>query len=380
MEKEKCCCAEKKPQSLKKQWLGTLGILIFLALLYRIFQSLGMVEKLGALNPGASYGAAFLVGIVASVSSCLAIVGSVVIAFSEKYRAKKEAFFDDAIKPNMLFHAGRLSSFFILGGLLGAIGGGINLSGRLVAIYTLIIAFIMAILGLNILGFFPRITALGLCMPKMFRERWDNLRKSENSLMPFFLGIFSFFLPCGFTQSMQLIALASGSFWQGGMILFLFALGTVPALMALGITTAWTRSKNILVFQKVAGVLILLFAFYAFNSGLALIDVRNNIFEKSNSKQKNLKTDVAEQIVEMYVTSAGFSPSVLKIKKGVPVRWVIKGDSVTSCTNKIIVPSLGISQSLNSGDNVVSFTSPDKIGEIPFSCWMGMIRGKFIVE
>ena len=84
-------------------------------------------------------------------------------------------------------------------------------------------------------------------------------------------------------------------------------------------------------------------------------------------------------MVEMHVTSAGFSPSVLRIKKGVPVRWVIKGDSVTSCTNKIIMPSLGISQSLSPGDNIVNFT-PDKTGEIPFSCWMGMVRGKFIVE
>lgn len=66
-------------------------------------------------------------------------------------------------------------------------------------------------------------------------------------------------------------------------------------------------------------------------------------------------------------------------KKGVPVRWVIKGDNITGCTNKIIIPSLGISQALNAGDNIVRFT-PNKAGEIPFSCWMGMVRGKFVVS
>ena len=379
MEEKTCCCAEKKPQNLKKQWLGTLGVLIFLAIIFRIFQNLGIVEKLGALNPKANYGAAFLVGIVASVSSCLAIIGSVVIAFSERYLAKKEKFFDYALKPNLLFHAGRLGSFFGLGGMLGAIGGSINLSGQFIAIYTIIIAFVMAILGLNILGFFPSIAALGLRMPGMFRRKWDKLRQSENGWMPFFLGAFSFFLPCSFTQSMQLIALASGSFWQGALILFLFALGTVPALMLLGVTTAWTRSKNILIFQKVAGVLILLFAFYAFNSGLALIRVKNNIFEESGAVNEKTGKNLAEQAVEMRITGKGFEPNVLKIKKGVPVRWVIKGDSVTSCTSKIIIPSLGISANISSGDNVVNFT-PDKVGEIPFSCFMGMVRGKFIVE
>jgi len=379
MEEKTCCCAKEKPQNLKKQWLGTLGVLIFLAIIFRVFQNLGITDKLGTLNPKASYGAAFLIGIVASVSSCLAIIGSVVIAFSERYRAKKEKFFDYALKPNLLFHAGRLGGFFALGGLLGAIGGSINLSGRFIAIYTMIIAFVMAILGLNILGFFPSIATIGLHMPKMFSEKWDKLRQSENSSMPFFLGTFSFFLPCGFTQSMQLIALASGSFWQGALVLFLFALGTVPALMVLGVTTAWTRSKNILIFQKVAGVLILLFAFYAFNSGLALFAARDNIFAKSNTKSENVKASSGEQVVEMHVTNAGFSPSVLQIKKDVPVRWVIKGDNVTSCTSKIIVPSLKISQSIGSGDNIINFT-PDKVGEIPFSCWMGMVRGKFIVE
>ena len=379
MEEKTCCCVEKKPQSLKKQWLGTLGVLVLLAIIFRIFQNLGIMDKLGAPNPKASYGAAFLVGIVASVSSCLAIVGSVVIAFSERFRAKKEKFFDYALKPNLLFHAGRLASFFVLGGLLGAIGGSINLSGRFIAIYTMIIALVMAILGLNILGFFPSITALGFRMPKMFSGKWDKLRQSEARSVPFLLGAFSFFLPCGFTQSMQLIALASGSFWQGALILFLFALGTVPALMLLGVTTAWTRSKNILIFQKVAGVLILLFALYAFNSSLALVAVRDNIFAKSSMKSENVKVGSDEQIVEMHVTNAGFSPSTLHVKKGVPVRWVIKGDGVTSCTNKIIVPSLKISQSIGAGDNIVNF-KPDKIGEIPFSCWMGMVRGKFIVE
>ena len=81
----------------------------------------------------------------------------------------------------------------------------------------------------------------------------------------------------------------------------------------------------------------------------------------------------------MHVTTQGFEPNVLKLKKGVPVRWVIKGDNITGCTSKIIVPSLNISQPLVSGDNIVEFT-PQKAGEIPFSCWMGMVRGKFIVE
>jgi sulfite exporter TauE/SafE/copper chaperone CopZ len=369
-------------QNSWQSWFWALASVVLLIIFFRIFESSGVGQKIGISGSGADFGAAFLIGLVASVSSCLVVVGSVVIAFSEKYNEARSGFWNGAVKSNLFFHFGRLGGFFVLGGLLGAIGGGINISGNFVAIYTIIIAVVMAMLALNILGLFSDIASLGLKMPRFFSSPWSKLKKSESQFAPFFLGVMSFFLPCGFTQSMQVLAIASGSFMRGALGMFLFALGTVPSLLALGLTTSWSKNKNMAIFQKVAGMLILLFAFYTFNSGLALVGASGNIFSNSGNKKgqiENAKTDSVEQIIEMHVTSAGFSPSVLRLKRGVPVRWVIKGDRITGCTNKIIVPSLGISQALVSGDNVVNFT-PDKVGEIPFSCWMGMVRGKFIVE
>ena len=136
------------------------------------------------------------------------------------------------------------------------------------------------------------------------------------------------------------------------------------------------------VFQKVAGMLIIFFAVYTLQSGLALSGVKNNVLSSKKDTQQTedkVKNNENAQVVEMSITQRGFVPSVLKIKKGVPVRWVIKGDAVTGCTNKIIVPSLNISKNISYGENIIKFT-PDKAGEIPFSCWMGMVRGKFIVE
>lgn len=365
-----------------QSWLWAVAFVVLIIIGFQLFQNSSFGQKIGVTGLGADFGTAFLIGLVASVSSCLVVVGSVVIAFSEKYKGEKNGFLGGAVKPNLFFHFGRLGGFFVLGGLLGAIGGGINISGNFIAIYTIIIAIVLAILGLNILGLFPDIASLGMRMPRFFSAPWGKLKQSQNPAAPFLLGVMTFFLPCGFTQSMQILAVASGSFMRGGLGMFFFALGTVPSLLTLGVTTSWSKGKNAAIFQKVAGMLIVLFAFYTFNSGLALIGASGNIFDKQDSQKeqiKNTETDVAEQVVEMHVTNAGFSPSVLHLKKGVPVRWVIKGDSVTSCTNKIIVPSLKISQSITSGDNVVNFT-PDKVGEIPFSCWMGMVRGKFIVE
>jgi plastocyanin domain-containing protein len=133
-------------------------------------------------------------------------------------------------------------------------------------------------------------------------------------------------------------------------------------------------------FQKVAGILVVLFALYTLQSGLALKGVNTDVLTTKKEETKKIEnSNQGEQVVEMHVTSRGFEPSTLKLKKGVPVKWVIRGDQVTSCTNRIIVPSLNISKSISFGENIVRFT-PDKAGTIPFSCWMGMVRGKFLVE
>lgn len=363
-------------------WVKAILIVAVLLFLFKIFQNTGVLNKIDFNGSKITFGVSFLIGLVASISSCLAVVGAVIIAFGEKYKSEGKNFYENAVRPNLFFHIGRLGTFFILGGLLGLIGGKINISGNFISTFTIIVAIIMAWLGLNILGLLPSISNSGIGMPKGLTKNWNNLKKSEHKMAPFLLGGLSFFLPCGFTQSMQIFALTSGSFLTGGLSLFLFALGTVPALMILGVATSWTKNKKMAVFQKVAGFLIIFFAIYTLQSGLALSGVKTNVLSSSKDAQQTddkIKTDEKAQVVEMSITRSGFSPNVLKIKKGVPVRWVIKGDAVTGCTNKIIVPSLNISKNISYGENIIEFTS-DKAGEIPFSCWMGMVRGKFIVE
>jgi sulfite exporter TauE/SafE/copper chaperone CopZ len=411
------------------QWLNAIVIVAIILFLYRIFQNLGFLDKINLNGEGISFGVAFLVGIVASLSTCLAVVGAVVIAFSEKYGApqtkannistkfsgaesveaegishsfvnpqskfsakadKNEGrnFYDSAVKPNALFHIGRIATFFFLGGILGIIGGEINISGNFISIFTIVVSAVMAWLGLNILGFIPNITKFGIRMPMFLTSKWNDIEKSEHKLAPFILGGLTFFLPCGFTQSMQILALTSGSFLTGGLILAIFSLGTVPVLITLGITASWARNKKMVVFQKVAGILVIIFAVFTFNSAMALRGVKTSVISSDNnisnnnksiSENKSVSDQQNYQVVNMKITSSGFEPNVLKIKSGVPVKWIINGDQATGCTSRIIVPSMNISKSIVSGENVVTFTPASK-GDLNFSCGMGMVRGKFVVE
>ena len=380
----------KKEGNLKNKggwpgWVWAVLIVIVAIFLYQEFQNTGWSGKINAQGSNATLGISFLVGLVASVSSCLAVVGGIVIAFSEKYQSGGKDFFGGAVKHNLFFHAGRLITFFLLGGLLGAVGGAINISGNFVSVYTIIIAAVMGWLGLSILGVIPPLSKIGVRFFPNVTKKIVKLEESQHQATPFLLGGLTFFLPCGFTQSMQVLALVSGSFLRGAFSLFLFALGTMPVLLALGVAAAWARERKFAVFQKVAGILILVFAVFTFKSALALKGVKNSVMSTADKEQVAVKDNPEnissrnEQVVEMSVTSRGFEPSIIRIKQNIPVRWKIMGDSVTGCTNKIIVPDLNIAKDIQSGENIVEFT-PQKTGPVAFSCWMGMVRGRFVVE
>lgn len=106
-------------------------------------------------------------------------------------------------------------------------------------------------------------------------------------------------------------------------------------------------------------------------------------FVKSvNSTSSNNITSVDKskfQEVSMSLTYDGYSPNIIYIKKGIPVRWNINVKQITGCTNEIMIESLGIKKSLEVGKNVIEFSAPDGENEIRFSCGMRMVWGKFVI-
>jgi len=369
----------EKTVNLKKasitDWIVSVLILFGLYILYKVFNNIGLLNWLDVDMSNVTYGVSFLIGIVASLSTCLAVVGAVVISFSAKYEARGN-FYQSNIKPHLLFHASRLLTFAILGGLLGIVGSWFSFSNSFVGWFTVLIAFVLAWLGLNILGLLPSLSVIGISMPKNNMQIWKKLKESDHALAPIILGGFTFFLPCGFTQSMQLFAMSSGSFWTGALTMFLFALGTVPVLFGLGVATAKFKNMRSVIFQQVIGFVVILFSVYTLSSGFALAGINVDLLNSKTAGEVATKGNV--QIINMTVSYQGFTPNVFNLKKGIPVRWVIDGQQVSGCLSEIISPSFDIKQKIATGQNVIEFT-PDKVGTFGFSCWMGMVRGKFIV-
>src|SRR3990172_58902 len=199
--------------------LGFVALFIFL-------QKIGIVNLVSSGN--VSYGTAFLVGIIASLSTCMAVVGGLVLSVSANFA--KEG---DKVRPQALFHIGRLVSFFILGGVIGALGSAFQLNIFGTFILSLIVGIIMLILGINFLDIFPFSKKLQPGMPKFLSKHAIRFTNFNHTVTPLLVGVATFFLPCGFTQSMQIFTLSTGSFLTGALTMTAFALGTLPVLALL---------------------------------------------------------------------------------------------------------------------------------------------------
>lgn len=258
--------AEK--QSNDSIWKAIPIGLVFLALFF-------LLQKSGILNLGIggkiTPATSFIIGLIASVSSCLAIVGGLVLSLSAKVTQ------DDgkkAKKPFILFHLGRIIGFALLGGILGFIGKAIGINFMFSAILGLLASTVMIILGLNLVGVFKKSK---LTLPS---NLFNYFRKIEHAtITPILVGVGTFFLPCGFTQSIQVAALSSGSFFSGMGLMLAFALGTFPMLALLSLSSvSFAQSKRASLFFTSAGVVVIGLGIFALLTGLAGMGIINPLF------------------------------------------------------------------------------------------------------
>jgi sulfite exporter TauE/SafE/copper chaperone CopZ len=257
----------KEKQSDDIIWKAIPIGLVFLILFF-------ILQKSGILNLGiggkTTPATSFIIGIVASVSSCLAIVGGLVLSLSAKISQDNVS----DTKTFALFHIGRIGSFALLGGVLGLVGNAIGISFTFTAILGIIASLVMLFLGLNLVGVFEKNK---ITLPSGI---FNFFRKIEHkTFTPLIIGFGTFFLPCGFTQSMQVVALSSGSFISGMMIMLAFALGTLPVLLLLSFGGAsLAHGKHAPLFFKSAGVVVIGLGIFALLAGLVGVGIINPLF------------------------------------------------------------------------------------------------------
>lgn len=353
-------------------------MLIVLAALYNIGKSLEIFSFSASTEEVVGLGTVFLIGLTASTTSCLAMVGGLLLSVSASWsKAHPSSTHWEKFEPQLHFNIGRIVGYFFFGGLAGLLGKSLLLSVHGTGILKILIALLMIVLGLNILGILPR-KYCRIPLPKFLAARIRTMSASESVLSPFFLGALTFFVPCGFTQSMQLLALSSGSFAAGAAIMVVFAIGTLPALLGLSAMGSFSEGRLGKLFLTFAGCVSLLLGFSGLQSGFLLtgIDLELPIFSASAvaNEDPNVTIDKnGQQIISVGVTDRGYSAPSFTIVAGKPT-WIYASapEPVAGCISSFVIPDFGISKLIRKGDNWIGPITPAK--DFAFMCSMGMFK------
>ncbi len=350
-----------------------------------------MMSRWGLLTPNigvlnySSLGAVFILGLVAASSSCVAVAGGLLLSsiktFRERYQLTTVL---GRLTPVFLFVGGRIVGYGILGGLIGLLGKSLSPSPTVTGLITILAATYMLVMGLDMLGYAPQwLKRLLPRMPKNLGHKVMDAQGNSHAFMPAMLGAGTFFLPCGFTQALQLYALTTGSFWISALLLGVFALGTAPSLIALGWASSSFTGKLGQIFFSLAGATVVVLGMWNLQNGLTIAGYPlqwPSWSSASATSTGGVTFDGKQQIMRMTADlTNGYTPDKFVVKQGIPVRWEIDGSRAGGCQTILQAPQLGIKKLLSPTEtNIIEFT-PQKIGNFAFSCSMGMYRGQISV-
>ncbi|KKU95670.1 MAG: putative membrane protein [Candidatus Gottesmanbacteria bacterium GW2011_GWA1_48_13] len=287
------------------------------------------------------------------------------------------------------FLAAKLIAYTLLGSLLGWLGSLIQFSLRLQATLTIFVAIFMIGTALALLNVHPVFRFFIIETPPFFRRLVRKSAKSANLFAPAILGAFTIFIPCGTTQAMMALAIASGNPLWGSLILATFVLGTSPLFFFAGYSMEWIKGVLADRFAPVAATVIIGLAVWNINGGVVLLGSPVSIQSVAREfyctvtfcdMPVNAATRAATDVVNITIQSNGYTVDNPVIPAGRRVRIKLSNMSGGGCTQAFTIPKYGIQKVVRLGESQeFEFVAPKEPGELAFSCSMGMYGGKLFV-
>lgn len=218
----------------------------------------------------ASYLVAFTMGLFSSlhcIGMCGSIIGTLTLSLSPEIRSKKTRLLPFVFNYNI----GRIISYTIAGALVGVVELILTLplshDGQGHRLLQLLSAAVMTGAGLYIAGWFPRFAYI----EKAGTHIWKKIEPFAHKLIPvknctqaFFFGMVWGWLPCGLVYSGLTLAATTGDIVKSSLTMLSFGLGTLPAVMGVGIMTGiLARLSRMQYFKQIVGLLMIALALIA---------------------------------------------------------------------------------------------------------------------
>lgn len=207
-------------------------------------------------------------GLLTGLSHCVGMCGPLVSAFTLRRRANRQ----ELSTPLVLYQLGRLTTYMTLGTILGAAGYFLTaIIRQWQGVMAVGLGVMMALMGLNLLGLLP-------LPPHLTSTRFagavagqiKRLTGSHHPAAPFGLGLANGLLPCGPIYALGLLAATSGDPLRGAGVMLIFGLGTLPAMLGVGLSVSMVGLKVRRGLYRLAAGLVVLVGMQLALRGLAL--------------------------------------------------------------------------------------------------------------
>ena len=365
-------------------WRSATVAAVFVALLVVVVAGNDLSGGLGSPSTGGLL-LVFALGLAAGVSTCMAMVGGIILAISASAARRAVARGAQARtsvwRTNLAFQGGRIVGFAVLGMALGAIGKSAAMPTPVVIGLMIAVAVLMLLVGVRLTELSPRIAGWSPTVPASLGDRLGltgdvPARRTTGTVLA---GAATFFLPCGFTQAVQLYAFSTGSPTQAGAIMATFALGTAPALFAVAGAPTLFKGTNKVAMLRALGVVVVGFAVINVTSAMRLAGV--DLTGGAPAPQRisaNVSLTNKDQTIKSTQDGDGYHPGETVIYAGRPTHWVMASTAPYNCASSLGSQDLGFQRLLAAGPNVIELPKLEA-GTYNYSCSMGMYSGRIVV-
>lgn len=210
--------------------------------------------------PELSLLAALLVGLLGG-GHCAGMCGGIITAVSFSMPGNKPSW-----RLLLAYNLGRIASYTLAGVIAGAVGSTAFFLEHSIPAGKLLYAFanvMLIVLGLYLAGLWHGVVYL----EKVGAHLWHRLQPLGKRYLPVrhigqaaMLGSLWGWLPCGLVYSVLITALASANPVQGGLLMLMFGLGTLPALMLMGMAAVQFKARlQQLWVRRISGGLVIMF-------------------------------------------------------------------------------------------------------------------------
>ena len=209
------------------------------------------------------------IAFLGSFGHCIGMCGGIVVAYSttkisNEWSKTKQSY------AHILYSAGRVFTYTILGAIFGFVGGVATFNNLTNGLMLIFAGVFMILAGLSLSGKIKFLTLLehSFASTSWYAKIFRELLQTKSLISFFILGMLNGLLPCGLVYFFAITAASTASPFYGALVMLIFGASTIPALFSLGFFISLYKNgkfRNLMI--KLAAVAVVFFGIYTIQEG-----------------------------------------------------------------------------------------------------------------